>query len=242
MILSPKYCRDRGNWRCIINVKRIIPIDGELASGKSTQVRIISQWLKEEKGHPVLSIYSGSLYRAVAVLVRLFFVDSPEKLDDVSVADVVRLASQLRLELVDGRPAHDGVVIAEGFLKDPEVTALSSRIAVRKEIREYVNGLIWDAAQGFNGFVLVDGRDGGTVLFPEADLKVFLTVSDGEAARRQNSTVAAVQERNHRDRERSEAPMVIADGAVVLNTTDKFETDVFCLLKAEFQRIFPELA
>lgn len=197
-------------------------------------MRIISQWLKEEKGHPVLSIYSGSLYRAMAVLIQFF--------DDARGINVVQLASEERLGLVDGRPALSGAFIPEGFLKDPEVTALSSKIAVRTEIRQFVNALVQRAAYSFNGFVLVDGRDGGTVLFPEADLKIFLTVSDREAARRQKTTVQEVRERNKRDRERAEAPMVIADGAVVLNTTDKFETEVFHLLKAEFQRTYPELA
>lgn len=150
-----------------------IAIDGPAASGKSST----AQWVAERLGYR--HVDSGSLYRALtAVMVRGGTAPESWTGDDV-VAQGARVA--LRPE------AHSFVALIDGESADDEirstgVTAHVSRVAVMSEVRDWVNAQVRRAAESND--VVVDGRDMGTAVFPDAPLKVFLVADPWERARR----------------------------------------------------------
>ncbi|MDB4888829.1 MAG: Cytidylate kinase [Gemmatimonadetes bacterium] len=150
-----------------------IAIDGPAASGKSST----AQWVAERLGYR--HVDSGSLYRALtAAMVR--GGTSPESW---TAEDVVAQGARITLEpekhsfvaLIDGAPADDEI-------RGTGVTANVSRVAVMPEVRSWVNEQVRRAAEAHD--VVVDGRDMGTAVFPNAPLKVFLVADPWERARR----------------------------------------------------------
>ena len=151
----------------------IIAIDGPAASGKSST----AHWVAERLGFR--HVDSGALYRA-ATAARLRRGGDPEDWTEESVLDAARTVSLVPgprafLPRIDGREAD--VEIRGG-----EVTKHVSRVARMPRIRTWVNEQVRLAAEGHD--VVVDGRDIGTVVFPEADLKIFLIADSWERARR----------------------------------------------------------
>lgn len=152
---------------------RVIAIDGPAASGKSSTAR----WVAERVGFR--HVDSGALYRA-ATAVRLRDGGDPETW---TADEVLRSGARVRLApaeatfapLIDGAPAGDE-------LRGPDVTRAVSRVASMPEVREWVNAQVRAAARDLD--VVVDGRDIGTAVFPDADLKVFLVADPWERARR----------------------------------------------------------
>jgi cytidylate kinase len=154
-------------------VPLVVAIDGPAASGKSST----AHWVAERLGYR--HVDSGALYRALT-LVALREAGPPDAWADASL---VALADRVWLSpvpggfepLVDGAPAGDGI-------RGTEVTRHVSRVAQLPGVREWVNGRVREAARGLA--VVVDGRDIGTVVFPDAPLKVFLVADPWERARR----------------------------------------------------------
>lgn len=201
---------------------RVIAIDGPAASGKSSTAAAVARTL----GWAHLD--SGALYRALTLAA----------LDHLGqgwgTQQLIGLAEQLpvRLVLVDRtfRPEVAGVDVAEA-IRSERVTARVSEVAALPEVRRWVNVRQRDAAAHSDG-VVVDGRDIGSVVFPDAPLKIFLTASPTERARRrlaqrggrvnpeelerEAQTLAA---RDHADSTRSVAPLRPATDAVMLDTT-----------------------
>lgn len=195
----------------------VIAIDGPAASGKSSTAQMVG----EKLGY--LHIDSGSLYRAAtAATLRRDRDVSHWSEDDV-------LSASRGVELLPARtsfyPALDGQGIEEE-IRGAEVTRHVSRVAQMPRVREWVNDMVRAAAAGRN--VVVDGRDMGTVVFPKADLKIFLTADSRErAARRlrQRGTPTSEQmivdetkrinERDARDARQT----VPAPDAVLIDTT-----------------------
>lgn len=151
----------------------VIAIDGPAASGKSSTAQMVA----EKLGY--LHIDSGSLYRAATAAALRTRKDATSWTED----DVLRAAQSV--ELLPARtsfyPALNGHGI-EDEIRGTDVTKHVSRVAQMPRVREWVNGKVRAAAVATN--VVVDGRDMGTVVFPDADLKIFLTADSRERAAR----------------------------------------------------------
>jgi len=220
---------------------RVIAIDGPAASGKSSTAALVARRL----GWAHLD--SGALYRAItlAVLDNLGETAGEKarergkgKGETWGAQQVVSLAEGLpvRLVLVDDvfRPEVAGVDVAQA-IRSERVTQRVSEIAAIPEVRHWVNVQQREAVQGHGRGVVVDGRDIGTVVFPDAPLKVFLTASPEERARRRlaerggtgggggdaelRREAEVLEARDRADSTRAVAPLRAAADAVVLDTT-----------------------
>jgi CMP/dCMP kinase len=200
----------------------IVAIDGPAGSGKSTVARGVARRL----GFAYLD--SGAMYRAVTLLALERGVD----LDDG--AALARLASEAQVELRERE--HDYVqVILNGRdvsekIRAPQVTGASSSVAAHAEVR---SAFLKKQRQLISsGDHVVEGRDIGTVVAPNAELKVFLTADADERARRRTAELerrglrsearevqAAIEQRDQLDSTRSAAPLRVAEDAVTLDTT-----------------------
>ncbi len=184
----------------------VVAIDGPAGAGKSSVARAVAR----ELGFTYLD--SGSMYRSVALAA------AQRGRSPAEVAPLIRVEPGDRV-LLDG---HD--VTAE--IRDPAVSEGASRAAADSAVR---SAMVAEQRRLLaRGDWVAEGRDIGTVVAPEADLKVFLTADPEERARRRAeelgvdpATVLAEQAiRDERDRSREHSPLRPADGAVVLDTTD----------------------
>jgi len=201
--------------------KLIIAIDGPVGSGKSTVARRVAEML----GY--IHLDSGAMYRAVAwkALCEHIPLDSTEQL--------AALASSLRIDLEPRNGKQhvilDGEDITE-WIGTPEVSHAASMVAVVPGVR---HPLVSEQRRaGAQGGVVMEGRDIGTVVFPDADVKFFLTALPQERAQRRfieeravntaanfEETFADMTERDQRDSSRTDSPLKIADDAVVIDST-----------------------
>lgn len=199
---------------------RVIAIDGPAASGKSSTARAVADRLG------MIHLDSGALYRTATWLAL------EAGLRDESAIRVLLDGRDVRLDrdddhlevLVDGQPV-------DPVIRSAEVTAAVSAIAALPAVREWVNVLLRQAAEAWGG-VVMDGRDIGTAVFPEAPLKVFLTASPEARARRRlrqlglaedaaavAGEAAELEARDRRDASREIAPLRMAEDALWLDTT-----------------------
>jgi cytidylate kinase len=201
--------------------KLIIAIDGPVGSGKSSVARRVAELLE------YTYLDSGAMYRAVAwkALRDGIPLDSPTRLEALAKSmriDLVRGDSGLRV-LVDGEDATED-------LRSAAVSQSASHVAVVAGVRTVLVGE--QRRAGAAGGVVMEGRDIGTVVFPDADLKIFLEASvEVRAERRYQEHVAKgdalklaqvldeVHERDRRDRERAVSPLVRASDAVLVDNT-----------------------
>jgi len=203
---------------------RIITIDGPAGAGKSTIAKEIA------KRFGFTHLDSGAIYRAIGVACKEIGIN----LEDEKA--VLGVAQKLQIELKEGRVLLDGEDITEK-IRTPEGGFLASKVAQFKEVREIVVKILREIAKGKR--VVTDGRDAGTYIFPEADLKIYLTASPEERARRRyeellkkgfnvsyEEILKEVIERDERDKNRKFAPLVIPEGAVIIDTTGKTIEDV----------------
>ena len=211
-------------------ILRVIAIDGPAASGKSSTAAAVARQLGW--GH----LDSGALYRAITlVTIEHLGERSREEGEGWSPQKIIALAEDLpvRLVLVDNlfRPEVAGVDVAEA-IRSERVTLRVSEVAAVPQVREWVNARQRRAVLEHPQGVVVEGRDIGTVVFPDAPLKVFLTASPEARARRrlaQRGDSASPEEVSHeattlaaRDRAdsmRAVAPLKQAPDAVGLDTT-----------------------
>jgi len=195
--------------------RRVVAIDGPAGSGKSTVAKAVARRLG------IAYLDTGAMYRAVAFSAIRRGVD-PE--DQALVADI---AKELSLE-VGERVLVDGVD-ATIEIRSPEVTRAVSVVAANPEVRKELvrRQREWGEAQGAG---VVEGRDIGTVVFPEAPVKVYLTASDEERAQRRSQEMldmhydevaADIARRDHIDSTRADAPLTVAPGAVIVDTTSR---------------------
>jgi CMP/dCMP kinase len=183
----------------------IVAIDGPAGAGKSTVARGVA----DELGFTYLD--SGAMYRCVALAVL------------ERAGDPAEVARALRVE-VGERVRLDGRDVTEA-IRAPEVSELASRVAADPGVREALVAKQRELLR--EGDYVAEGRDIGTVVAPDADVKVFLTASAEERARRRAAelgvdaqTVLADQAlRDERDRSREHSPLRPAPGAVELDTT-----------------------
>jgi cytidylate kinase len=201
---------------------RVIAIDGPAGSGKSSTARAVARTL----GFAHLD--SGALYRAVTL--GALDANVPE-----AAGALVGLAKSLpvRLSLVGDvfRPEVAGVEVSRA-IREGRVTARVSQVAAMPQVRDWVNGELRAAAALHPRGVVVDGRDIGTVVFPHAQLKIFLTATAEERAKRRvlqtgsqadahglQQAQSDLDRRDQADSGRAVAPLRSAADAIVLDTT-----------------------
>jgi cytidylate kinase len=197
----------------------VVAIDGPAGAGKSTVARAVARAL----GFTYLD--SGAMYRCVALAALRSGVD----LDDGSALGP--LAQGLEIAVADGRVELDGEDVTEA-IRTPEVAAAASRVSVHPEVREAM--VARQRALIEAGDYVAEGRDIGTVVSPEAPLKVFLTASAEERARRRatesgeavDGVLAAQAARDARDREREHGALRAAPDSVEMDTTGLDVDDV----------------
>ncbi|HEV2490865.1 MAG TPA: (d)CMP kinase [Candidatus Acidoferrales bacterium] len=201
--------------------KLIIAIDGPVGSGKSTVARRVAELL----GYTYID--SGAMYRAVALkaLRRKISLDAPETL--------AKLCGESRIDLRAERGAQRVLLDGEDVtaaIRTPEVSQAASKVALIPGVRHVL--VAEQRRAGKQGGVVMEGRDIGSVVFPDAELKIFLTASDEVRAERRWSehqqkgdaidlarTREEIHERDRRDADREHSPLVRAEGAGLVDST-----------------------
>ncbi len=199
----------------------IIAIDGPSGAGKST----ITRQLAECFGY--LYIDTGAMYRALALAVQRAGVAED---DD---AEVLKVCRQAKLSFrIEGGGSHiilNGEDVSD-LIRTPEISLLTSRIAGKQPVRELL--LVVQRDMGQDGGVILEGRDIGTVVFPDADLKFFLSASAEERGRRRYielkskgqqvdiaQTITEMVARDKQDEGRDHAPLCRAEDAIAVDST-----------------------
>jgi len=194
-------------------MKKIIAVDGPAGAGKSTVSKIVAQKL----GYTYID--TGAMYRAVALK------------STRSCEDLVDIIDDINIELDDkARVFLDGVEVTKE-IRTPEISKLASDVSKFGFVRKRLTDLQRQMAQ--RGAVIMDGRDIGTQVLPNADLKIFLTASIEERARRrfeelqakgQTVNLEAIKNeialRDKQDSEREIAPLKQADDAILIDSTN----------------------
>ena len=197
----------------------IIAIDGPSGAGKGTIARAVAARLSYHH------IDTGAMYRAVAWKA---LHDGIDLGNEPLVADLARRA---QFDVGDGRARIDGRDVAAA-IRTPEIDKAAAIVARQPRVREAL--IARQRAEGAGGGVVMEGRDIGTVVFPAADVKIFLDASPEERARRRATDPAhasgtgttaiqevaiALAERDRIDSTRAASPLAKADDAVVIDTT-----------------------
>lgn len=199
----------------------IIAIDGPAGSGKTTTAKLVAQRLG------FYYIDTGAIYRALTLHVLRAGV-SPDATD--LVANLARQARiDVRFEKDEMRVFLDGEDVTD-LLRAPEISRAISEVSANPAVREV--GLLMQRKLGQAGGVVVEGRDIGTVVFPDAEFKFFLTAAPEERARRRFAELTArgvktslpevekeIRRRDERDSSRDLAPLRQPEDAIVIDTT-----------------------
>lgn len=205
----------------------IIAIDGPAGAGKST----VAKHLAAHFG--LLNLETGAMYRAFALKA----LREGVSLEDSAALQRLAATTAILLEPTPGgnRVLLDGADVT-GSLRDAEITQAASRVSVHPPIRAWMVDL--QQEMGRNGGVVMEGRDIGTVVFPDADLKFFLDASPAARSQRRyeqsgstpavaaepssvsrESILKELRERDERDRNRAESPLRAAPDAVTIDST-----------------------
>jgi cytidylate kinase len=199
----------------------IVAIDGPSGAGKSTVARLLADRL----GY--VYVDTGAMYRAVALSVKRASI-SPE--DEGALRELCR-GLEISFERDTGgyRVLLNGEDVSEA-IRTPEISQLTSKISTRRAVRDVL--LHEQRRMGQVGNVVLEGRDIGSVVFPGADVKFFLSASAEERGRRRflelrekgenvtiEKTIAEVADRDARDEQREIAPLRIADDALLIDST-----------------------
>ncbi|MGH7040853.1 MAG: (d)CMP kinase [Acetobacteraceae bacterium] len=220
----------------------IIAIDGPAGAGKSTVAKHLA------KHFGFLNLETGAMYRAFALKALECGVDA----DDAAALERLAGESSITLEATEAgnRVLLDGVEVT-GRIRDAEVTRGASRVSVHPAIRAWMVGL--QRALGRKRRVVMEGRDIGTVVFPDADLKFFLDASPEARSQRRFEQVNPVsgdgdgpgpvqvrtavakelRERDERDRNRAESPLKPAADAILIDSTDMTLDQVLIFIESQ---------
>lgn len=175
----------------------IIAIDGPAGSGKSTAARLLAEAL----GYVALD--SGSVYRIITIaMLRQGMVPGEP------FANWFTSLGKDAVTLTDGHTTHlFGRGVSEEELKNPEVQACVSQVSEHPDIRNFVNTKLREHAEQCASGIVCDGRDAGTVIFPDADVKIYLTARLIIRARRIGLPQSAVQARDENDHKKAFGPL-----------------------------------
>jgi cytidylate kinase len=241
---------------------RVVAVDGGTATGKGRLVDELSQ-LMRLKGIPVVHLSTGSLYRAVALAVMDAMRGHVKGKRGKTVAEVngealelareldpdkfVELARPRQIEMHGGAVWMDGApVMVDERLKAPSVGTGASVVARHLPVRDFVNEITRRQVNEFDGYLLIDGRDIGTVVVPDAPLKLLLVVSPEIAAERSREhSKAEIIARDHADRNREHGslphPDTVPEDVVVLATDDHTPETLRDQVYALMRKTFPDL-
>jgi len=205
----------------------VITLDGPAGAGKSTIARKLSARLTEQGPTPFEYLDTGSMYRAVTLLgIR-------ESVDWSNPGQLVSLASRATVDVIDGRTFLNGEDVT-ATVRSPEITQLTKFAADNPQIRELMVALqrrIADRLVAEGKGLVTEGRDQGSVVFPDAAFKIWLTATPEERARRRlgeiqqrgesgdyHEILRRIIERDARDASRTVGPMLQPKGAILLET------------------------
>ncbi len=209
----------------------VIAIDGPAGAGKST----IARGLAEKLGY--IYIDSGAMYRAVAMwaLSMDIAVDDPVKMEQLALAAEIEMLPGRRI-LLNGEDVSDRIRTAE-------IASAASRVAALGPVRRALVAKQREIGEKNN--VVMEGRDIGTVVFPAARVKIFLDADPVERVRRRaaeqpdiapGELATQIADRDRRDRQRAESPLVQAPDAVYLDSTaltaEQVEEEILKLVRA----------
>ncbi len=224
--------------------QKVVAIDGPAGSGKSTTAKALASALR------LAHLDSGALYRSMTLAIR----ENGLPLNGPNLAAWAKDAPiELRLSDAGYVPTIAGRDVSQA-IRSPEVTLGVSEVASIAEVRDWVNWALARASELHPRGVVVDGRDIGTVVFPNAALKVFLVASPATRARRRvldmgltddEVTVARVEgeiaARDSADSSRDIAPLIKAEDAIEIDTTDLgFAEQVDRVVELAKAALFPE--
>jgi cytidylate kinase len=220
----------------------IIAIDGPAGAGKSTVAREVARRFS------ILYIDSGAMYRAVALKALENNVDLTDE------HALTEFARTLKIELRSGETGTRVFVNGEevtSSIRSPEVTDASSKLATKKGVRALL--VEQQQAMGRTSDVVMEGRDIGTIVFPDTPFKFYLDASTRERARRRKKDLdeagydvklerleAEVTERDRRDATREIAPLRKSEDATVIDTTDMTIEQVVNVLSERVEKIMSE--
>ena len=244
--------------------RRVVAVDGGTATGKGLLIDLLAQLLRL-KGVPVVHASTGSLYRAVAyaaiseLVARLPAAQQAdavkashtalERLRELGPAELMELVVARHIEMHGGQVWIDGAqATSEEHLKAPGVGMGASVVAGVIEVRHFINEVVRRQINEFDGFALIDGRDIGHTVVPDAPLKLLMTVAPEIAAQRSSEhTIEEIVARDTRDRARLythgqlKHPDDPGEGVIVFatdkHTPESMRDEVYRLMR----QVFPEL-
>ncbi len=211
----------------------VVAIDGPAGAGKST----LAAHLARRFG--LLNLESGAMYRALALKA----IENDVDLDDETV--IAKLMANTRIQLLptkDGnRVRLDGADVTRR-LRDEDVTLAASRVSIHPLVRRWM--VDEQRKLGTQGGVVMEGRDIGTVVFPDAEVKLFLDAAPEVRGNRrfqqapaqptitEESVLREIRDRDERDRSRAVSPLVAAKDAVVIDSTNMSLDEVIAAAEA----------
>lgn len=218
---------------------RIITIDGPSGSGKGTIANLVAKRL----GWRCLD--SGALYRLVGLAVKRAGISIE------NVAKVNKIVRNMDITFSPKGIRMGGEDVTDA-IRTEEIGNTASKVAAIPKVRAEL--LAWQRDYACDPGLVADGRDMGTIVFPEAALKIFLTASAEERAKRRykqlkekgldvnlNILIEEIRKRDDRDRNRSVAPLKAADDALVVESTRLSIQDVFNRILERIHIVFPDL-
>ena len=216
----------------------VIAIDGPAGAGKSTLAAHLARFFG------FLNLETGAMYRALALKA----IENDIDFDDEAALMELTGRTRITLEpMMDGnRVLLDGMSVSQR-VREPDVTAAASRVSVHGRVRSWM--VDQQRTLGAAGGVVMEGRDIGTVVFPDAEVKIFLDAApDVRGTRRYRQGVPALEretkaeiirelkERDERDRNRTESPLRPAADAIVLDSTEMTLEQVLATAEELVQR------